>query len=808
MTTTNSSGDEREKFQEETPRKSSRKAPKICLVVAIIVFLSLVIVTVALGIALGPRTKDGPGDIQDTGTIQLTAGESREVSSPGYPDPYPDSSTQYWLITAPDDYRITIEFLDLRTENFYDSVRVGSSAEAEGEFIASFTGYDLPPIMTSSGNALWIQLLSDDGTAESGFLAKVTAVHVDDAAMECSGDELPCRYVRACYSEEDRCDGSYKCVSGEDEVGCACSNPFFFKCSDGRCVDRIRVCDDVTHCSDDELHCDFQCDVGYTVNRVFVCDTTNDCGDFSDEKDCECTGERWQCPGGPCIYKNNVCDDYLHCPGGEDEQNCVCKSWQFQCSNSSVCIPYWERCDGSYECDDHSDEQDCPTCSGRLHQCESFQCIATDKVCNGARDCFGGDDEINCDNETIPSCEEGEFRCPNGKCLRPSLVCDGVDQCRGGVEEENCTTEVSTESNGVDPSCIPCSSGECVPPSARCDGNPDCASGEDEDGCMVKTPAPPSCEDGQFLCSSDDSCVPISRRCNGIKDCPQREDETACDQTTDACSSLDDNAYFVCDGKTDCEGGADEMCECGITPALASKIYGGRVITRRGEYPWLVMFSVYNSTRGASCGGAIINRNWILTAAHCVSQRSIGHFFIRAGVTDRKDIHEYIQPRVVAKVVHHPNGSRPGHDQALVKVDRPFTYSALVRPVCLPDADFEVAPGEYVTVAGWGDSGSSNNPVTLNAARLPVIPPEVCERWSFFDLETLQTRIVCAGYERGVQSGCYGDSGGPLVIQRDGRWVLVGTVSGGTTCGTPYTPNVFIRVSSNVDWIASVIRDN
>eukprot|EP00057_Strongylocentrotus_purpuratus_P002730 XP_003725114.2 PREDICTED: atrial natriuretic peptide-converting enzyme [Strongylocentrotus purpuratus] len=734
----------------------------------------------------------------------LKEGDIINVTSPCYPELVMLGNGISRVFVAPEGNRIKISFSEFRFEDEGEYLYLGSEREPDvvGTFIARFTGYDLPPDMMSAGSGLWIRGWSYNGIIGGLFDAQITVIKNEMVDFDCPPDTEPCRYALRCYSEADQCDGHTTCPSGTDELGCDCYPPLsYFKCSDGRCLSRQYICNGPQGCSDDEAYCGFTCPNGKNITDVFMCDGFNDCGDFADERqNCSCDQEdQWQCPDGTCIYKNNVCDGFPHCPGGDDETDCQCESWQFTCGDRT-CIPYWERCDGNTTCADNSDEQNCPKCPGRLFQCASFQCLSKDLICNGEKECFGGDDEQDCPPPA--ECLEGEFACDNGKCLRSSLACDGIPQCINGTDEAYCDDDEDCE--------FRCDDGECIPIEWICDGVADCIEGEDEPDCDQVEPEP--CEDGFFRCP-DRECIPDIFVCNGIRDCRGSADEQNCtENATDLCRNFIEDDYFVCDGKEDCPHGDDEKnCPvCGKRPGRLRRrrMLAGRE-TSAAEYPWQIYLASQNDTESVSCGGAIVNRQWIITAAHCISTFQIGRMVVITGVSNRFEFGEHGQLVHIADVYEHPDFYFSGYyllyDVALVKLREPLTMTDYVRPICLPDSGFELGPGTYLTSTGFGETGAGTISTLLMETRLPVIPSEVCVRWTKHTLEDV-SKVICVGYETGVQGPCYGDSGGPLVVEKDGSWYIVGIVSGGAECGAPYSPNFYTRVTELVEWINDVIN--
>ncbi|XP_029167237.1 protein masquerade isoform X2 [Nylanderia fulva] len=232
---------------------------------------------------------------------------------------------------------------------------------------------------------------------------------------------------------------------------------------------------------------------------------------------------------------------------------------------------------------------------------------------------------------------------------------------------------------------------------------------------------------------------------------------------------------------------------------------------------WCWQVALINSLNQYLCGGALIGTQWVLTAAHCVTNivRSGDAIYVRVG--DHDLTRKYGSPgaqtlRVATTYIHHNHNSQTlDNDIALLKLHGQTELKDGVCLVCLPARGVSHTAGKRCTVTGYGYMGEAGPiPLRVREAEIPIVSDAECIRKVNAVTEKifiLPASSFCAGGEQG-NDACQGDGGGPLVCQDDGFYELVGLVSWGFGCGRQNVPGVYVKVSSYIGWINQIISVN
>ncbi|XP_011863836.1 PREDICTED: trypsin-1-like [Vollenhovia emeryi] len=234
----------------------------------------------------------------------------------------------------------------------------------------------------------------------------------------------------------------------------------------------------------------------------------------------------------------------------------------------------------------------------------------------------------------------------------------------------------------------------------------------------------------------------------------------------------------------------------GVLPLFDPRIVNGED-AKLGEIPYQVSLQEKYSDFHF-CGGSILNDNYVITAAHCVSSKSASGIKVVAAtinLSSPKSQHE-VQKIIVHKQYDVSNSWI--NDIALLKVKTPFKKSFTVGHVPLPPKGHVVKANDVAVVSGWG-SLWLGGPTTTKLQRVNIViaDQQYCKNKYGNMGYTVHPTQVCA-HDPSVEKGsCHGDSGGPLTV--GGK--LVGLVSWASGCASTTYPTVYTRVVSYLDWI-------
>uniref|UniRef100_A0A8C5WJD2 Peptidase S1 domain-containing protein n=1 Tax=Leptobrachium leishanense TaxID=445787 RepID=A0A8C5WJD2_9ANUR len=261
---------------------------------------------------------------------------------------------------------------------------------------------------------------------------------------------------------------------------------------------------------------------------------------------------------------------------------------------------------------------------------------------------------------------------------------------------------------------------------------------------------------------------------------------------------------------TSCSGSPSSV-QCG-SPGITNHI-ADTTNAVDGEWPWQVAIQ-YNGS--FICGGSLISEQWVLSAAHCFKyDYDPKNYTIITGVCQLSGHMPHAKHSAVMEIIWNPNHKAGGSrgDIALVKLSSPVSYTAYIKPICLPSASATFLPEMECWVTGWGALSSTWSPLfkSLQKVKLPLIDHKQCNQmYHNGSLESTFTTIIqndkiCAGYAERKMDTCQGDSGGPLVCKIKGQWIQAGIALKGKGCDSSNRPRVYTLVPAYVSWIKSYV---
>ncbi|KAL0861631.1 hypothetical protein ABMA27_009127 [Loxostege sticticalis] len=242
------------------------------------------------------------------------------------------------------------------------------------------------------------------------------------------------------------------------------------------------------------------------------------------------------------------------------------------------------------------------------------------------------------------------------------------------------------------------------------------------------------------------------------------------------------------------------------------RIRGGNV-TDTKNFPYMAAIIINGRLW---CAGAIVDENWVVTAAHCLNY--VLH------VSPLKSLSQYVKVRVgsprpheggvlvdVVGAVRHPKFEEepvPHADVALLKLADNLEFHDHVNLIKIYDGLVEPYAQSFIVVSGWGatrgsDTAFRDHTPDLLTARLKVRTQHYCvDAYQLVNGFQFTQDFFCASLRNGTRDACLFDAGAPAVQQNR----LMGIMSfGPERCGHEYQPAVFIKAFYFRDFVKATI---
>ena len=248
----------------------------------------------------------------------------------------------------------------------------------------------------------------------------------------------------------------------------------------------------------------------------------------------------------------------------------------------------------------------------------------------------------------------------------------------------------------------------------------------------------------------------------------------------------------------------------------------------QNKYPFFTTLLYYDGVDlyWAGCGGSYVGafqgKNFVVTAAHCLSYVN-GNSVVTTG----------IRPNYVAinpDLDWPSNGLSTSQMFAINSIHCKYGYDPTDDGSANDLAVFEIAsvaldgvtnintanaialattsPAEGTPVVAIGNGTTNPSMSELNAlmeVTVQVFSNATANQSDWYN-GLVEASMITAGEAAGGKDSCQGDSGGPLLWFDGGVWKLLGVTSWGVGCGLPKKPGVYTRIPSFIDFLTDLMN--
>ncbi|XP_060647007.1 modular serine protease-like [Drosophila nasuta] len=605
-----------------------------------------------------------------------------------------------------------------------------------------------------------------------------------------------CPFDKKCLRLSAMCNGTKECSFGEDELHVNCKYPITtrrstFYCANGVPIDKSQMCNKKIDCLDKSDESPAICKQEYEIQLNLRIENST-CK--KPQLACQASTEE------DCISADKICDDKFDCPNGRDESIEMCmqvlRHPYFQCGNGKIIYNSSQLCDNKYDCLDGSDELEthCQynekwerkqpvTCEEPKRNNIKFTSNTTmyaEKENNETHyfvyaggvvqfECYDSKEDFKGKKWNVCKIDENG----NGKWLNDLPECvdnrnknqntNGDWGCRLDTYDhysenlriwncsndgENCVEKIKPPLTNANVK-FNCSKNLMLFPEGLREKMYRC---RDKEWKLNSKELPPKPRCGKMCSTSElyclDSMEPKCKKRDGTTtkcdQAPSWEPETTV--TYDCFPEYkESNSKFTSkclnNGNWNHSGNRDEYCsiKCGVNDQEALLALNAPE-TEPHLSPWSVAIYDNNNTQQFqySCGGVLIRHNFVLTAAHCVSdeKNNFGTNRIRvmpaqkvnvsvidshndcrkANETNKDEADKHSECWIVQQIFINPiyDPTRYTSDSALLHLQaNPFLP---FRIVCIPGIHFDWEKGytnRNGSVFAW-DSGKRKSDKKLN----------------------------------------------------------------------------------------------